>query len=462
MAQVVREVIGMGLLLGAGALPIAAQSMALPAADPVGIARSGAQVAYGYSLEAAATNPALLASLKEKWGIYLSAGLEMSSTQQTMESTQQSLFSFDRNRTIGAFGLAARLTPTMTLGLKLDEPYLRHGSLPDDAPSRYLGDGIDLSARRMEAQAAWALNPNVSVGFGVGVARLSYASTNVMRLDIPNDPTLPASAANPVNGLVEQRVGQSADKVVPSYSLGLRWALNPRWTLGFAYQSALKADLDMKAGFRDANLGLFDKFGLSPAPIDIGSQTATVQAATLLAASQPMAAGASTLELPSQTTIGVRHRNLPFMTWEADLRWTSASLSVPSFAAVQTPSGMASAPGELPHGKSHLELNASTELELGKFWTLRAGLSLDQRSVDASYTEPLLGGAPTAAFSVGAGYKIWGGELNIGYQYRQSQDQDTHRLTGDWSSTGFQATPVNRVRMEGMGHLLALGYRMTF
>jgi long-subunit fatty acid transport protein len=451
----------MGLLLGLGALPVAAQSMELPAADPVGIARSGAQVAYGYSLEAAATNPALLASLKEKGGIYLSVGVEMSSTQQTMESTQQSLFSFDHNRTLGGFGLAARLTPAMTLGLKLDEPYLRHGSLLDGAPSRYLGDGINLSARRMEAQAAWALSPNLSVGFGYGVARLSYASTSVMRFDVPQlagtDPTLPISSTNPVNGLVEQRVGQSAEKVVPSYSLGFRWALNPRWTMGLAHQSSLKADLGMKAGFRDASLGRFNTLGYSPAPIGLDTQ-----AAALLAVSQPMAAGSSTLELPSQTTFGVRHRNLPFMTWEADLRWTSASLRVPSFAAVQTPSGMVSAPGELPHGRSHVSLNASTELELGKFWTLRAGLSLDQRSVDASFTEPLLGGAPSAAFSFGAGYKIWGGELNLGYQYRQSQDQDTYRLTGDWKASGFQATPVNRVRMEGMGHLLALGYRMTF
>ena len=456
MAQVVREVIGMGLMLGVGALPVAAQSMALPAADPVGIARSGAQVAYGYSLEAAATNPALLASLKEKGGIYLAAGVEMSSTQQTMESTQQTLFSFDRNRALGAFGLATRLTSALTLGLKLDEPYLRHGSLLDDAPSRYLGDGIDLSARRMEAQAAWALNPNVSVGFGIGVARLAYASTSVMRFNVPNEPALPTSAANPVNGLVEQRVGQSADKVVPSYSLGFRWAFNPRWTLGFAYQSGLKADLDMKAGFRDANLGLSANDGLSTAPLG-----ADVRAATLLAASQPMAAGSSTLELPSQTTLGVRHRNMPFMTWEADLRWTSASLRVPSFATVQTPSGTVSAPGELPHGKSHLGVDASTELELGKFWTLRAGLSLDQRSVDASYAEPLLGGSPTSAFSIGAGYKIWGGELNFGYQYRQSQDADTTRLNGVWSSTGYRSVGT-RIRMEGMGHLLALGYKMTF
>jgi long-subunit fatty acid transport protein len=457
MAQVVREVIGMGLLLGVSALPAAAQSMALPAADPVGIARSGAQVAYGFSLEAAASNPALLASLKEKGGIYLSAGMEASSTQQTLESTQQSLFSSDRNRSIGAFGLARRLTSGLTLGLKLDEPYLRHMSLTDDASSRYLGDGIDLSARRLEAQAAWALNPKVSIGLGFGVARLSYASTNVMRFNLPiNAPALPISTGNPADGLVEQRVGESANKVVPSFSLGARWAINPRWTLGFAYQSGLKADLDMKAGFRGANLGIFANDGLSTAPLG-----ADVRAAVLLAASQPMASGSSTLELPAQVTLGVRHRNMPFMTWEADLRWTSASLRVPSFAAVQTPSGPVSAPWELPQGKSHLGLDASAELELGKLWTLRAGLSLDQRSVDSATAEPLLGGAPTAAFSIGAGCKLWGGQWNLGYQYRQSQDEDTTRLNGVWSSAGYR-TVGTRARMEGTGHLMALGYRMTF
>jgi long-subunit fatty acid transport protein len=116
---------------------------------------------------------------------------------------------------------------------------------------------------------------------------------------------------------------------------------------------------------------------------------------------------------------------------------------------------------ELPHGRSYLGLHLSSELELGKFWTLRGGLAFDQRSVDASVTEPLLGGARTAAFSIGAGYKVWGGELNLGYQYRQSEDQDTHSLAGVWSSTGFRSVGT-RVRMEGMGHLAAIGFKKTF
>jgi long-subunit fatty acid transport protein len=447
--------IGMGLVLGAGALPAAAQSMALPAADPVGIARSGAQVAYGYSLEAAAANPALLSSLREKGGIYLAAGLEMSSSQQSRESDQTTRYSTDRNRSIGAFGMAARVSSSLTLGLKLDEPYSRHGKLVDDAPSRYLGDGIDLFARRLEAQAAWAFNPNVSIGLGVGVARLSFDSSSVMRFNVPNDPSLPASATNAVNGLVEQRVGQSANKVVPSYSLGLRWALSPRWTFGLTHQSGLKGDLDLNSGFRGASLGYFANDGLSTASLGTGLR------ATSLLGRATTAPGTSQLELPSQTTFGLRHRITPMVTWEADVKWTSASLRVPTFASVRTPSGRVAAPAELPQGKSHLGLNASAEVELGKFWTLRAGLSLDQRSIEEAAAEPLLGGSRTAAFSFGAGYKFWGGELNLGYQFRQSEDQDTRRLDGVWSSAGFRSVG-SRIRMEGMGHLLALGFKKNF
>ncbi len=459
MVQVVRGVLGMGLSLGVGALPLAAQSMALPAVDPVGIARSGAQVAYGYSVEAAALNPALLSSLKGSVSAYLAAGLEMSATQQSLESNQQSgpksYFSTDRNRTVGAFGLALRFSPQLTLGLKLDEPFLRHGQLLDDAPSRYLGDGLDLAARRLEGQAAWALSPNLSVGIGLGVARLSFESSNVVRLGVPNDPTQPASATNAVNGLVEQRVGQSGNKVVPSYSLGVRWAMSPRWTFGFTHQSGLKGDLPLTAEFRDASLGYLLNDGLGSGPVGLGPR-----AETLLSLSRAVQ-GSATLELPSQTTVGVRHRLLPNLTWEADLRWTSGNLRVPSFASVTTPSGTVTAPSELPQGRGHLGFSSSVELELGKLWTIRGGLALDQRSVEESATEPMLGGSRTSAFSLGAGYRVFGGEVSLGYQYRQSEDQDTRNLYGVWSSTGFRSVGT-KVRMEGMGHLMAIGFRKTF
>lgn len=449
-------VIRAGLVAGAVALPGVAQGLALPATDPVGIARSGIQVAYGYSLEAASTNPALLASLRDARSAYLAAGLFAESAQQSLEANQRTLYSTDRNRAVGAFGAAFRLSPALSLGLKYDEPFRRNGRLLDNAPSRFQGDGLDLSARRLEAQASWAFSPNLSVGLGLGAARLAFESTSVMRLGVPLDPAQPISGANPVQGLVEQRVGQTGHKVVPSWTLGLRWAATPRWTLGFSHQSGLKGDLDLSAGYQGASLGLYANDGLSTAPVGTASR-----AAALLASSRPASSG-GTLELPSQTALGVRHRLNAMLTWEADLRWTSAGLRMPAFAQVLTPSGAVAAPAELPKGRGHFGGGASLEVELGRFWTLRGGFLLDQRYVEEGLAEPLLGGSPTAAFSIGAGYKVWGGELSLGYQYRQSQDQDTRRLTGNWDAAGYQPTPINRVRMEGMGHLLALGFRKSF
>ncbi|WP_306591058.1 OmpP1/FadL family transporter [Geothrix sp. 21YS21S-4] len=458
MAQAVRGIIGAGLVLGAAALPAVAQSLALPAADPVGISRSGAQVAYGYSLEAAALNPALLASLREKGGFYLSGGADLASIQQSLESTQFTRYSADRNRALVAFGAGYHLSPTFSLGLKLDEPFARHAQLLDDAPSRFQGDGIDLSARRLEAQAAWALSPNLSVGVGVGAARLGFESSSVMRFGIPLDASVPASGTNPVSGLVEQRVGQSGHKTVPSYSLGIRWAISPRWTVAAAHQSGLKGDLDLQAGFRGADMGVYANDGLSrTAPLGTAARVPA-----LLAASTPFHAGSDTVELPSQTTLGFRHRATPMVTWEMDVRWTSAGLRVPSFAQVATPSGTVVSPAEIAQGKSHLGVGASVEVELGKFWTVRGGLSLDQRSQEEALTEPLLDGSRTAAFSIGAGYKVWGGELNFGYQYRLSEDQDSRTMVGSWSSSGYRVVQADRLRMEGMGHLLALGFKKTF
>ena len=103
----------------------------------------------------------------------------------------------------------------------------------------------------------------------------------------------------------------------------------------------------------------------------------------------------------------------------------------------------------------------SVEVALGKLWTLRAGTFLDQNAIDNTQIEPLLGGARQAVFSVGAGYRLWGGEVSFGYQYRQSKDQDVTTLDGVWSATGFRSTG-SRTRVEGMGHLFAIGFKRSF
>lgn len=462
MAQGIRNVIGAGralcrvaLPLGWAVIPAMAQSVALPASDPVGIARSGIQVAYGYSLEAASLNPALLASVPEGRSAFIAGGLEAESAQTSLEASQQTWYSDDRNRAIGGLGAAFRLSSRLTLGLKVDTPFERHGVFASDSPNRFLGDRLDLSGRRLEVQAAWAITPGLSIGVGLGVANLRFQSGTVLRAGIPLDPTQPVSTANPVDGVAETAVVQNGSKTVPSYSLGLRWAVNPRWTLGLAHQSSYRADLSLSAYDRGGLLGFYANDGLSPALLGTQSR------ATALVGATSALAGSGRLELPSLTTFGVRHRLNPMITWEADLRWTAPGLQVPSLPGLETPSGPVYSPAAGVRGKGHLGYGMSAEVALGKRWTLRAGALVDRNAQDALNVEPLMGGSSQATFSAGAGYRVWGGEFSFGYQFRQSQDQDVTNLNGVWSAGGYRSTGT-RVRVEGMGHLLAIGFRRSF
>jgi len=121
-----------GLLAGLGAPRLAAQSWALPASDPVGIARSGAGVAFGNNLEAAALNPALLATLRDGNSAYVSYGMELQAAQATLQANQQVQYSVDRNRSLPALGAGLRIsTNTYIVGFS--------------SAARYYGDGGSLS-----------------------------------------------------------------------------------------------------------------------------------------------------------------------------------------------------------------------------------------------------------------------------------------------------------------------------
>ena len=107
-------------------------------------------------------------------------------------------------------------------------------------------------------------------------------------------------------------------------------------------------------------------------------------------------------------------------------------------------------------------MNLMGELNITKRWVLRLGASLDPALRPASEVEPLLGGAKASGLSGGCGYKVFGGEVNLGYQFRQSQDTDVQNLDGVWKSTGYSTNPGSTTRVEGMGHLLSLGFKRTF
>ena len=147
-----------------------------------------------------------------------------------------------------SFGAAWKSGDRFAFGIKLDEPFLRHADLSSESSIRFLGRSIDLKAERLEFQAAWAFRPDFSFGAGFGVARLSYGSSVNLRTPVLLFPTQsPDAATNPTKALAEVRVQQSGTVIVPSFSLGFRWAVNPRWTVAGTHQGALRGDVSLSA-----------------------------------------------------------------------------------------------------------------------------------------------------------------------------------------------------------------------
>lgn len=445
--------LGTGLMgLAAGlSVPLTAQSLWLPASDPVGIARGGAGVAFGQSLEGASLNPALLVTMRDHSSAYLGFGMEMASSQFTLQSNQRNLFSDDRNRALPSFGGAWRVNDRLSFGLKLDEPFLRHAELSPESTVRFLGKSIDLKSERLEFQGAWAFQPDFSVGMGLGFARLRYASTVSLRDQFPLQ-------SLPTDPLVETDVAQHGNALVPSWNLGYRWAINPRWTFAGDYQSSLRGNLGLSASRGNAQPRYFDFTGLASAPGD----ATTTSAGLAFLAQTSYQHGSERVVLPAKATLGVRHRFNQFFTWEFDLRHVEgSSLELPSAPSMTTPNGVVTA-HPLPSGyRSGFGASLMGEVILSKNWTFRLGLSLDPALQEDASVNPVLSGARSAGFSAGAGYRIWGGELNVGYQFRQNKDIDSTQLEGAWGSTGYRMTPTT-ARVEGMGHLWSIGFKRSF
>lgn len=443
-----------GLVAGLSA-PLAAQSLWLPASDPVGIARSGTGVAFGQSLEASALNPALLVTLRDARSAYLGLGMDMASAQSTLQATQRSLFTSERNRFLPSLGAAWKAGDRLSFGLKLDEPFLRHAEIPTESTIRFLGRSIDLKAQRLEFQAAWAFRPDFSVGAGVGFARLSLDSSINLRTAVLQDPSQQPGAANPAIALAEVEVQQKGSATVPSFSLGFRWAINPRWTLAGAHQGALRGNLSLSASPGDDQPVFVNKNG-NGLPVD-GIERKELDTLALI----QYLPGSRRIVLPGRTSIGLRHRTSQFFTWEVDVQHVEGgSLELPSSPTLLAPAGVSGT--QMPTGyRSGFGVSAMGEATLGRDWTVRGGVSLDPALQEDSRINPILSGARSAAFSVGAGYRIWGGEVSAGYQFRQNKDLDSAMLEGAWDSAGYR-TAGTKTRVEGMGHLWSIGFKRSF
>jgi long-subunit fatty acid transport protein len=435
-----------------------AQAIWLPGSDPVNIGRAGAGVAYGRSLEAASLNPALLATLQAPKSAYLSFGMEMQSTQLTLPSNERVLFSSDRNRIVSAFGAGWRASPKLALGFRVDTPFSRHSELPLESSSRFFGQAISMEALRAELQASYAVTEAFSLGLSAGMAQLGYSSSVSLRALVPTDPGLPASDSNTVGALLETLARQKGSVLVPSYTIGFRYAATSRWTFGGSFASGLKGRPGLTASLPSRDLHLYNTRGDDSPPPLHGSEES---ARAVMAAIAPYA-GDGDISLPYKIQAGVRNRYNQFMTWEFDLRYYgSSAIKMPDHAGLDTPSGRAHTLERDFGFKDCLALSAMMEINVNRYWTGRAGIAYDNALRKGQEADAMLGGARSVSYSIGLGYMVFGGEMSVGYQIRQAQDREINGLEGRWDRSGLMPTG-SLTRVEGMGHLLSFGFKKSF
>jgi long-subunit fatty acid transport protein len=249
---------------------------------------------------------------------------------------------------------------------------------------------------------------------------------------------------------------ESGKGLAPSLSAGFRFAINPRWTVGGALQGPLKRGLDLESRLDDRATTVYANDGYG-APVQ-----GTAAAAAVMLSRTSTQAGSGDFQLPWKATLGIRQRVNQLFTWELDVRYLGTSqFSTPTAARLATPSGLAVPPVLPAEAKNSSGVTLMGELNLDRRWTVRAGASLEQGWTSEPTATPLFGGTRTAAFSAGFGFKVWGGEVSAGYQFRQSSDVDSASLDGAWSRLGYHTTGTT-TRLEGMGHLFSLGFRTSF
>jgi len=442
----------MALVAGAG-MGLQAQGLVLPGSDAVTIGRSGVGVAYGRSLEAAGLNPALLVTVQDPLSIYLGMGMEHASQQVTQQANSIVKFSSDRNRLLPSLGLAWKPSEQFSLGFRTGTQFLRHGAMPSNASVRFNGTSQDLKGNFAELAFGYAVTPAFSVGATVTALQVDQTQETVARVNVLSDGT-----QGPVTtlGLAEVGLRQTGKKTLSSATVGARYALGSRFTIGLTYKTGAKGDMPQDATVIPGVRGVYGSDGTSISYTGIDKE---IQAALGRAQAIP---GSAQFQLPSVLTAGFRHRVNQIFTWEVDAKLLRTSqMQLPGLPRLAGATGVGLPGTEPVVYRDSTSVSGMGEIALGKRWTTRFGFSVESPVVSDRDVNYMYGLGRQASFSAGATWKGLGGEVSLGYQYRQAQDAETVNLDGKWESTGYRRTGT-LVRVEGQGHLWSLGYKVAF
>ncbi len=404
------------------------------------MSQGGAVVAGVDDASALYYNPAAAARAVDTQLQAVFCGVNPQTTYQPSDGAAQTS-SADMGKGMVPLGSAHLMVPygeRLTMGFAVDTPYGSHTELSPTWEGRYYADYTSLKAVEVCPSAAYRLNRDLSVGFGViatwGEATVEKAinAPLVYAGAVPEMASLYQSGAfNPANDVLTHLQG---DGWGYGARAGLHWQMHERWSLGLAYHTAISIDMTGRAIYESPDYD-DESFGRSP--------QAAATANQLASALFPDTDIETSIDLPANLHAGLGWQATDRIWMECDLSWTDWSSYDSLTVAYDELMGSSSVTNSTEKlWEDAMAYRFGLSYAVTRKWTARAGYAYDQSPIPDETRDPSLPGANRHDLSMGFGYDT--GRYGFDAAYLQVRFEDTvselsspanGSLTGDYQGT---------------------------
>jgi long-chain fatty acid transport protein len=317
------------------------------------------------------------------------------------------------------------VTRDFKVGLSVNAPFGLTTEYGADFPGRYHALRSNLKTVDIGLNAAYRLNPTLSVGATVLTRHTTAELTNAvdygqiafLGLEQAGQPAAaaafqPSAAGSPYDG----KASVQGSNNVLGYKLGLVWEPCSAFRAGLAYQSSTTVKIKGSVHYDSPNVS-----GL-PAPLQ-GAMASVIQGAKLVDGSV-----STSVDLPDTLSLGLAWKVSPVfeLAFEADRTgWSKFNQLNIQFGSGQSPN------------LTNENWKNTMFYSLGGTWkatqalTLRAGLALDQGAVDTAYRTPRIPDADRTWASLGLGYAFTKGfGMDLAYTHIWAKDGQVNLNAG--------------------------------
>lgn len=253
----------------------------------------------------------------------------------------------------------------------------------DTWEGRYIGTNSEMETYNINPAVSLKVMPRLSLAAGLDILFL--------------DTTIESNIDSGYGFDIMQKF--KGDGTGLGYNLGLLYDVTDDISIGVAYRSEIKVDIDGKAKFKPQ-----------------------VPAYNLVNSS-----GDSDITLPQQLSAGLSYKGFNRWMLEGGIRWEDWSCFRQT--KVKLDSGL-QVPPQPRRWKDTFAYNIGAQYQYNDILTLRAGYLYGKNPVPDSTFEPTIPDSDTHLFTIGTGLKLSKCTVDLAYAYQLQEDRDKNNAVG--------------------------------